>query len=110
MKNLPEPSRRINIQYPVSPQRDSFPSLGAYYGHLQQFPFHEFLRIFGVGVFSFIKESQEAPAFGTPDDGLFNLFSQSQSLSLQRRRDIDQVHFYLSQGLFLDSHPGDGDI
>ena len=50
------------------------------------------------------------PAFDTPYNGLFNFFRQSQSLSFKGRRDVDQVDFYLSQGLFLDSHPWDGDV
>src|SRR4030042_2087916 len=42
--------------------------------------------------------------------GLFNLFRQNQNLPLKRRGDIDQVDFYLSQGLSRDSHLWDRDV
>ena len=66
-------------------------------GTFSNFLFINSSKIFGVGAFSLIKAGPfDDPAFGTPDDGLFNFFSQSQSLSFKRRRDVDQVDFYLS--------------
>ena len=42
--------------------------------------------------------------------GLFNLLRHYQRLSFKRGRDIDQIDFYLSQGLSLNSHLGDRDV